>query len=456
MPGVTPQGFVAATVADIIAALNAGWRSVFGDSINVDSQSRDGQEIGVIAGSIGQVWEATEAVSQMLNPNGATGSRLDIVCSLTGTFRKSASSSTVVLTLTGTPTTVVAAGKVASVPTTASKFATIGSATIAAVAAWAPSTAYVIGNRRRNGGTQRIYQVMQAGTSAGSGGPTTTSRDIVDGTVHWRYLGDGTGAIDSPAIATATGAVQGYSGTITSIDTSVAGWTSVSNVLDASPGADAEKDPTLRKRRVSELGGQGGKSALPALRSKILHVDGVTTCFIFENTTDVTVDGVPPHAYEAMVEGGDDQDIREAIFAWRPTGIEGVGGVTGTVVDVAGISRTVKFSRPELVELYVAVFATKDPDAYPSDGDNQIIDTIVALGNAQLVGRDAEGTEVSGWLFPRLDVEGVGVQGVIKMSSPLLIDTVSPPVTSEVVMTPRQRAQYDTSRITVLSINGTP
>lgn len=52
--------------------------------------------------------------------------------------------------------------------------------------AWAISTAYTLGQIRTNGGN--VYECITAGTSAGSGGPTTTASDITDGTVHWRYL----------------------------------------------------------------------------------------------------------------------------------------------------------------------------------------------------------------------------------------------------------------------------
>lgn len=36
----------------------------------------------------------------------------------------------------------------------------------------------------------RGYRVITAGTSAGSGGPTTTGANITDGSVHWKYLSD--------------------------------------------------------------------------------------------------------------------------------------------------------------------------------------------------------------------------------------------------------------------------
>ena len=56
------------------------------------------------------------------------------------------------------------------------------------VTAWAISTAYTVGLRRTND-TGKVYEVITAGTSAGSGGPTGTDADITDGTVHWKYVG---------------------------------------------------------------------------------------------------------------------------------------------------------------------------------------------------------------------------------------------------------------------------
>lgn len=50
---------------------------------------------------------------------------------------------------------------------------------------WAISTAYVLEDRRVNGGG--VYVCVTAGTSAGSGGPTGTGTGITDGTVVWDY-----------------------------------------------------------------------------------------------------------------------------------------------------------------------------------------------------------------------------------------------------------------------------
>jgi len=53
--------------------------------------------------------------------------------------------------------------------------------------AWAPTTAYEIGDWVENDTPNRIYKCTVAGTSAGSGGPTGTGTGITDNTVTWDF-----------------------------------------------------------------------------------------------------------------------------------------------------------------------------------------------------------------------------------------------------------------------------
>jgi len=55
--------------------------------------------------------------------------------------------------------------------------------------AWATSTAYSLDAIIRNSGN--VYKAIKAGTSAGSGGPTSEGDEIVDNTVTWKFLRDG-------------------------------------------------------------------------------------------------------------------------------------------------------------------------------------------------------------------------------------------------------------------------
>jgi len=52
--------------------------------------------------------------------------------------------------------------------------------------AWQGSSAVVLGQVQSNGGN--LYEVVTAGTTASSGGPTGTGTGITDGTAVWDYL----------------------------------------------------------------------------------------------------------------------------------------------------------------------------------------------------------------------------------------------------------------------------
>lgn len=84
------------------------------------------------------------------------------------------------------------------------------------VPAWAPTTAYVLDAVVTNGTPMKVYRCITAGTSAGSGGPTTEEDDITDGSAHWfwEYTQPFSQAGDYPS---ATAHFQGrmfYAGTV--------------------------------------------------------------------------------------------------------------------------------------------------------------------------------------------------------------------------------------------------
>lgn len=79
---------------------------------------------------------------------------------------------------------------------TANGTETLASYTAAASVAWVALTVYAKGDLVTND-TGKLYTCITAGTAAGSGGPTGTSADITDGTVHWMYAGAGGAGVTS-------------------------------------------------------------------------------------------------------------------------------------------------------------------------------------------------------------------------------------------------------------------
>src|SRR5512146_245132 len=191
--GLTADGLLIKTLSVIREELNQRERDVFGNSIKVDDRAILGQINGIVAELAALVWELAEAVNSSQDPDKASGAALDALCTLTGTFRPPATFSTVTLTLTGSPTTVVPSGNGAKTESTSVHFVTTADGTITAVSAWAAG-AYTLNARVTNAGN--VYQCITAGTSAAAG-PTGTDADYTDGGgVHWAYLGAGTGAVD--------------------------------------------------------------------------------------------------------------------------------------------------------------------------------------------------------------------------------------------------------------------
>jgi uncharacterized phage protein gp47/JayE len=364
--------------------------------------------------------------------------------------------------LVGTNASLVASGSVFSVVGTSPsvKFQTSAAATIATLAAWVAATSYAVGDLKTND-TGKIYCVVAiaggaaTGLSAGSGGPTGTGTAIADNQLTWRYIATATAAVVVSGIAQDFGVKAAAAGTLTVIETPVAGLTSVVNPLDATLGRDIESDAALRVRREAALRAQGN-AALDAIRADVLNVFGVTNCNVLQNDTDVNPDGngLPPHSIECIVLGGTDAAVRTAILGSKAAGTRAYGSNTGTIVDSQGNTQQIDFTRPTTLNIWIIVNGTKTAAEYPSDGDAQIKQALVnySLGllldsaGKQIFRGYLPGDVVNAWNL----VEAVQSVSGVKTITSILIGTSNPPtVSTDIATTIRQLAVLDTSRITI-------
>lgn len=387
MAGLTPTGFDQKSLEEILTEIETEQLATIGPALNQEATSIVGQINGIFAAKLAELWEVALAVYQSAYPDGASGVPLDNVAAITGAVRLPATKSAVVLRCSGTPGTILPVGRVASAVPAGDRFASVSAA--------------VIG---------------------------------------------GGGFVDVPFQAEQFGPIIANAGTVTAIETPVAGWASVTNILDAIVGRNVETDADFRQRRLLLLT-RSGDATVDAIRADVLAVAGVTACFVYENTSLVTdVDGVPAKAFETVVIGGTNQDVGEAIFASKPAGIHTYGNTFVTVTDSQGFDHTINFTRPVQRNLELQITVDRDAATFPLDGSDQIKNALVAFVNALPIGADVIRNELFGPIFEIAGVDDVTV----------LTTRLNPPggafVAANQVIGSREKVNLQTTAITITLI----
>lgn len=387
--GVTDEGFVKKTLDDIKTEVEDDLKSSISPQLNVLATGLVGQQIGIFADKLREAWDVLEAVYAAQYPDSASKASLDNVSSITGTPRLAATKSTMTVTCTDIVGTDLLAGRVVSVATTGARFVSIADAIIGA-----------------------------------------------GGTVDVAFESEEFGPIAGPA------------GTLT-IETPVSGWATAANALDAVPGRNIESDADFRVRRDLELRAQGD-ATIEAIRADLGDVDGVTEVFVFENVTGVTDgEGRPLKSIEAIVLGGTDPDVGEALFATKGAGIETFGSTSEVVIDSQGTAHTIRFNRPTVIDIHIAITVVTNTDplqgpVYPLDGDDQVKAALVAFEVNLGIADDV--------ILEAVKCEAFDVDGVVDITV-FLIDTSGPPSgTVNIPIDIREIADLDTSRVTVTSV----
>lgn len=382
--GLTLTGFNPQRLEDVRQAIIDDLVAEFGQNIQTEADSLFGQIIGIFAERFADLWETSEDVYSAAYLASATGQSLDDFVALAGITRLGATFSVVTLTLTGTPATLVPGGSVVRDPVTLTRWVTSADATI------------------------------------GGGGTITIA-----------------------ASPEATGAIVGLSGTLTEIVTPVSGWASVDNLLDADPGRIQQTDAALRLQFVQAFR-IGGGSSDEAIRAVILNITDVTECTVVSNRSDVTdADGRPPHSVEAIVRGGVDQEILDALWIAAPAGIEIFGtNVVGTTVDSIGDTQPSAFTRPADVDIHIEVIyeATDSP---PSDIEALALAEILEFGATFKTKQD---------VIPFKFIQTIETVGFLSMVFNVGLSP-SPTFDDPLTITARERAAFDSSRITFVRTN---
>lgn len=349
-------GFDAPTQTEISDEIETDLRADVGDQLDLSTSAPWGQLTRRFSRGLRLVWEALEGLSGITDPDSVTGAALDRLSAITGTTREPATFSTVDADVNVDPGTYA-----------------IG--TLVAFVAGRPEDRFLNTAEVVNGG----------------GSPANV-----------------TGV---PFQAETAGPVAAPSGQLTGINP-VSGWNGVTNPLDAVLGRDVETDAELRVRRAQEVEAPGSTSAAGIAADISRNITEVISVYVLENDTDATVDGIPPHAIEAVVYGpaspssADDEEVATQILASKAAGIGTEGTTTVGLLDSQNFVKTVKFTRPTTLTPTVEIDLDAGPDYA---GDTAVTDEIVAKAQEVLrPGRDVGWSNVAAW--------ALGVQGVLRVT----------------------------------------
>jgi uncharacterized phage protein gp47/JayE len=312
---IDETGLVLESLADIVTDLETSFKAIYGEDINVDANSPDGQMINIFAQAKIDMLDLISQVYNSFSPTSAIGSTLDQRCAINGVVRKAATRTTVYLDIT--------TDRVASLP---------GLDTVGSI----PFTV--------SDGSGNKFNLITA---------TTT----INGVNSLLFS------------AEEAGAVEVIDDTITNIETVTLGVLTANNPSGAIiQGANEETDAQLRFRRSQSVANPS-TGYLDGLTSALLGIEEVLYALVFENNTSVTdANGIPPHSIWPIVDGGDEDDIADIINKKRNAGCgmyNGTGptGPTGTaksvtITQVNGVPIDILFSRPQYYDLYIEIVIT--------------------------------------------------------------------------------------------------
>ena len=379
--GLSETGFNRKRLADIKDEIETELKNIWGDNIDLTPQSNFGQLVGIFSERFALAWELSEGVYLSQYPSTATGVQLDNVVQLNGITRQNATKSTVALTISGTDGTTIPAGSLVSVVNTENKFVTLSEVVIA-------------------GGSVSV-------------------------------IGEAENA----------GAVQATAGTITVIETPIFGWQSVTNAGDAEVGQNMETDAELRARRVASTMFLA-TNMVDSLFAQLSNIDGVLDALVLDNKTDIVdANGIPAHNFMAIVEGGDNADIAQAIWNNTPQGVDSHGSTTEQITDAQGFSQDVNFTRPTIVPIYHRIDITTNIAEFPGTGVSDIKQAVTNYGEAQFkIGDDVVLSEFYGAINT--------IPGILSIDLRIGL-AASPTGTSNLPITITELSDYDTTQVEV-------
>ena len=298
---IDANGFKAESFTEILTRLSNGLKNIYGQDINLDQDSPDGQQLGIQANIISDFQDLALYIYNSMDPDLADGANFDKLLKLLARTRLPSSRSTVDIEMV--------LNKTVSIP-----------------------ASYTIKDLNNQNWIIGTAQTLDAGTHLVS----FYSED-------W-------------------GNITAEPNTINEQVTILTEVVSINNPENAISGRDEESIVQVRERRnkILEI---NASSTIGSIIGKILDLNGVIDAVPYENMTKIydPVRDIQPNSYWIVVKGGDISQISE-IIAKDKTGGTGLKGKVETVYiekfvrkdgSVREFYHDVKFDRPTEVSIHI-------------------------------------------------------------------------------------------------------
>lgn len=238
--------------------------------------------------------------------------------------------------------------------------------------------------------------------------------------------------------------------TVTILSSPPAGVESVTNIAEINGGSEAEQDNELRQRAKDELA-EGSRASAPALINSVYSLDGVTSTSIFINDSqndNTGTGGLPSHSFEIVANGGNKQEIGQAIMNTKAAGDTSYAGVNGSAVTVTTTlpnnqTKDVQFSRPSSIQIYIE--GDLDVTDEYAGNDEVIANVVEYIGGLLPSGNEDGGDLQVGDDVVHGEVEFAirAVEGVYDVNSLTIGKTASPTGTSNLTISNSEIATSD-------------
>jgi len=296
---IDANGLQVKTTDEIVSSLEAGMISIYGADIDLNSNSPDGQNIGIFSQAVKDVLDVLMDVYNMFSVESSYGISLHRLVAINGLALKAGSETTTVVDITtdraldlpGLDQSLVAPFQVRDSNNT-----------------WTLVSSYSFGAA----GTQAL--VFQAADM---------------------------------------GPIQPLPNTITVQATPTLGVTNVNNptVAGSVIGLNEESDVQLRVRHGQSFQ-LAAVNPADSVEAALLAVPSITDALVVENSTGSPIGGQPAHSIWAIVVGGTPAEIAAAIYGKKAAGCDMYGSQTLAITRPNGQTATMKWDAGVQQRLY--------------------------------------------------------------------------------------------------------